>query len=101
MAHAVETVARAVAGPGVSVGRREIGMRRKAPGLEQHARGARRVAPRGQHAAGDGRGRNQVGRQPVRLQRQFERLVGVDILAPPAPGPSAARRGGDWRPPCR
>ena len=80
MAHAVEPVARAVAGPGIGVGGGEIGMRRKAPGLEQHARGARRVAARGQHAAGDGGGRHQVGRQPVRLLRQLQRLVGVGIL---------------------
>ena len=97
VAHAVETVARAVAGPGVGIGGGEIGMRRKPPGLEQHARGARRVALRGQDAAGDGRGRHQVGRQPMRLAAPARAPCRRRILRAPAPGPSAARRGGGWR----
>ena len=80
VAHAVEPVARAVAGTGVGIGRGEVGMRRQPPGPEQHARRARRVALRGQHAAGDGRGRHQVRRQPMRLARQLEGLVGGRIL---------------------
>ena len=80
LAHAVETIARAVADARVGVGGREIGMRRAAPRPLQDLGGARRVPARGQQAAGDGGGGNEVGCEAMRFERQVQCALGIALL---------------------
>ena len=86
MPHALQPVPRAIPGPRVGVGGGEIGMRGSAPCFQEHARGPRRAAARGQEAPGDRSRRDEVRRKAVGFQGQFRGLVRIALLERLRPG---------------
>ena len=77
---ALQPIARAVAGAGIRIGYREIGMRRELPGLFQHLGHLRGAAARGKNAAGDSSGRNEIRCEAVSLQCKRQGLIDAAFL---------------------